>query len=174
MKTEIKSYSRMLLIHGNQHNVFSFMDDLAKTGMHMTESSMMMMGSKLTLVDLTSNGTGVGSTFRWYGKMMGMKIDFTETVTEWIRDKSKKWETIGDVKIILFSWYQMGFDLEKKGNDTQAILWIKYKRPSGWFYRLLSFLFAKLYCRWCLENMLADTKSHIENFHASKNVIVAH
>jgi hypothetical protein len=29
----------MLLIHGNQHNIFSFMDDLAKTGTHMTESS---------------------------------------------------------------------------------------------------------------------------------------
>ncbi|TND07204.1 MAG: hypothetical protein FD123_3349 [Bacteroidetes bacterium] len=162
MDATVKTFSRNLLIHGNPHSVFSFMDDLAKTGMHMTKRSMMMMGSKLTLEDITNSGTGVGSTFRWYGKMMGMKMDFTETVTEWVADKSKKWETISDAKVILFSWYQMGFELESKGKDTEATLWIKYKKPKGWFYRLLSVLFAKWYCRWCLENMLGDTKKHVE------------
>jgi hypothetical protein len=170
----IKTSSRSLLIHGSAHAVFAFMDDLAKTGMHMTRRSMMMMGSKLTLEDLTGNGTGTGSTFRWYGKMMGMNMDFTETVTQWIQDKSKKWETIGDAKLIIFSWYEMGFDLKPEGNNTSATLYIKYKRPKGWFYRLLSVLFANWYCRWCIENMLNDTKAHVENFHAPKNLAVAH
>lgn len=144
------------------HSIFLFMDDLAKTGMHMTKRSMMMMGSKLTLEDLSKEGTGVGSTFRWNGKMMGMKMDFTETITEWIADKSKKWETIGDAKLIIFCWYQMGFDLQSKGNNTEATLWIKYKMPNEWYYKILSFLFAKWYCRWCLENMLNDTKTNTE------------
>ena len=162
MKTEIKTYSRNLLMHANAHSIFSFMDDLAKTGMHMTESSMMMMGSKLTLEEITKNLSGVGATFRWYGKMMGMKMDFTETVTKWEKDKSKTWETIGDAKIIIMSWYNMNFELQPQGNDTLAVLSISYKKPKGWFYKLLSFLFAKWYCRWCLNNMLNDTKAHVE------------
>lgn len=159
----VKNYSRSILIHGNPHNVFLFMDDLAKTGMHMTESSMMMMGSKLTLEEVSKNKSGVGSTFRFYGKMMGMKIDFTEAVTEWVQDKSKAWEIIGDAKIIIMSWYRMNFDLKPQGNDTLAVLSISYKRPRGWFYKTLSFLFGKLYCWWCLRNMLNDTKTHVES-----------
>ena len=162
MKSEVKTFNRTIRIRGNAADVFSFMDDLAKTGMHMTESSMMMMGSKLTLEDISNSGTGVGSIFRWYGKMMGMKMDFTETVTEWILNKSKKWETVGDAKVILFSWYEMGFDLKQEQDVTVANLWIRYKRPKTWFYKLLSFLFANWYCKWCLENMLNDTKAHAE------------
>jgi hypothetical protein len=40
------------------------MDDFSKTGMHMTESSMMMMGSKLTLEKLSANASGVGASYR--------------------------------------------------------------------------------------------------------------
>lgn len=90
MKTAIKTYSQRLLIQGDSHRVFSFMDDLAKTGMHMTKPSMMMMGSKLTLEDITKSGTGIGST----------------------------------------------------------------KRSAT---------------RWCINNMLQDTKALVENQHASKN-----
>src|SRR6187551_958462 len=114
MNTEVKNYSRSLLIHADAHRVFTFMDDLAKTGMHMTESSMMMMGSKLTLEDITKNSSGVGATFLWYGKMMGMKMDFTEMVTAWMQDKSKTWETIGEAKIIIMSWYRMNFNLQPR------------------------------------------------------------
>jgi len=89
-------------------------------------------------------------------------MDFTETVTKWEKDKSKTWETIGDAKIIIMSWYNMNFELQPQGNDTLAVLSISYKKPKGWFYKLLSFLFAKWYCRWCLNNMLNDTKAHVE------------
>lgn len=164
MNAATKIYTRSQRIMGNPHTIFLFMDDLAKTGMHMSERSLMMMGSKLTLEDITKSGTGVGSMFRWYGNMMGMKIDFTETVTESVIGKSKKWETIGDAQVILFSWYQMGFELEPESSTrcTNVRLWIRYKKPKTWFYRLLSFLFAKWSCRWCLKNMLEDTKDHVE------------
>lgn len=128
----------------------------------MTESSMMMMGSKLTLEEISKKPSGVGSTFRWHGNMMGMKMDFTETVTEWVQDKSKAWEIIGEAKIIIMSWYRMNFELKPEGNDTLAVLSISYKRPERGFYKLLSFLFGKLYCWWCLRNMLNDTKAHVE------------
>jgi len=33
--------------------------------------------------------------------MMGMTIDFSETVTKWRPDKFKEWETAGEAKIII-------------------------------------------------------------------------
>ena len=59
------------------------MDDLSKTEMHMSENSMMMMGNKLMLEQLPGSSRGVGATFHWFGKVMGMPIDIIETVTEW-------------------------------------------------------------------------------------------
>ena len=66
------------------------MDDFSKTGMLMGESSLMMMGSKLKLDQLSPNPTGVGASYRWYGKMMGMIMDFSETVTKWQQNKLKE------------------------------------------------------------------------------------
>lgn len=52
MNDDIKLYERHKRIRGEPHDTFLFMDDLAKTGMHMSKRSVMMAGSKLTLVDI--------------------------------------------------------------------------------------------------------------------------
>lgn len=49
-----------------------------------------------------------------------------------------------------------------KGNTAQAELSITYEKPKGWLYKILSFLFADWYCKWCLKKMMADTKNKIE------------
>ena len=138
------------------------MDDFSKAGMHMSESSMMMMGSKLKLEQLSPNATGIGATYRWHGKMMGMTIDFTEIVTKWQPVKHKEWETTGEAKIIIMSWYRMGFEITPDGNGANAKLFISYRSPQKWYYKVLSFLFSKWYCNWCLNNMLNDTKNALE------------
>ncbi len=138
--------------------VFECLDNLGVTGMHMTKSSTMMMGSKLDLKFLTENHTGLGTKYRWTGKMVGIKMDFTVEVTKWMPGEEKTWETIGDPKLIIYSWYQMHLLLTKIPNGTIAKLSISYERPSGFFYNLISFLFADWYCRWCLKNMLDDCK----------------
>ena len=84
------------------------MDDFSKTGMHMSESSMMMMGSRLMLEQLSINSTGVGAKYRWHGKMMAMTMDFSETVTKWQSPKLKEWEIVGEAKIIIMSCIACG------------------------------------------------------------------
>lgn len=138
--------------------VFECLDNLGVTGMHMTKSSSMMMGSKLDLKFLTENHTGLGTKYRWTGKMVGIKMDFTVEVTKWMPGEEKTWETIGDPKLIIYSWYQMHLLLTKIPNGTIAKLSISYKKPEGVFYKILSFLFADWYCRWCLKHMLEDGK----------------
>ncbi|MFZ7114598.1 MAG: hypothetical protein ACO1G9_04385 [Bacteroidota bacterium] len=158
----MKTKSKSVLIKSTPEIVFRQMDDFSKTGMHMSESSMMMMGSKLKLVQLSNNSIGFGARYRWYGKMAGMPIDFTEEVTKWQPPQLKEWETIGDAKIIIMSWYRMWFELSPLENSTIANLSISYLPPKQWYYKVLSFFFAKIYCNWCLKNMLEDTKKSID------------
>lgn len=142
--------------------VFQKIDDLGVTGMHMTESSMMMMGSKLNLQYLSENEKGLGTKYRWTGRVMGMEMDFIVEVTKWIPGKEKTWETVGPAKLIIFSWYRMHLDVSEIGKGALATLSISYERPKGVLYQILSFLLADFYCVWCLNNMLNDTEKALK------------
>ena len=128
----------------------------------MSKSSMMMMGSKLKLDQLSTNATGVGVKYRWYGKMMGITMDFTQTVTKWQKPQLKEWEIIGEAKIIIMSWYRMWFEISPADNGTLAKISISYLPPKEWIYKILSFFFASWYCNWCLNSMLNDTKKSLQ------------
>lgn len=158
----MKTRSKSILIDSTPEKVFAQMDDFSKTGMHMSESSMMMIGSKLKLEQLSTNSTGVGAKYRWYGKMIGMTMDFSETVTKWQSPKIKEWETVGEAKIIIMSWYRMWFEIAPYENKTLTKISISYLPPNEWFYKILSFFFANWYCNWCLNSMLNDTKKNLE------------
>jgi hypothetical protein len=158
----MKTKSKTIFILASPEKVFSQMDDFSKTGMHMSESSMMMMGSKLNLEQKSQNAVGRGASYRWYGKMMGMNIDFIENVTNWQPPKLKEWETSGEANIIIMSWYKMWFEISPFENGSVVKLSISYLQPKKWFYKLLSILFANWYCNWCLKNMLNDTKKNLE------------
>lgn len=157
----MKTIKRIETYNAPAEKVFSCIDDLGVTGMHMTKSSAMMMGSKLRLEYLTTNHTGLGSKYRWTGTMMGMKMDFTVAVTRWIEGVEKIWETIGEARMIIYSWYRMHLLILEKGNTTEAELSITYEKPKGWVAKIISFLFADWYCDWCLKNMLTDAKRNI-------------
>lgn len=158
----MKTLSRTEIFKASAEDVFKAIDDLGVTGTHMTKSSMMMMGSKLELKYLTSHQTGLGSKYRWTGKMMGLKMDFTVEVTKWIKGKEKVWETVGDTKLIIYSWYQMVLKMRPIDSQTKTVLSISYKKPSGIINQILSFLFADWYCRWCLRKMLEDARTNIQ------------
>ena len=165
----MKTKSKNILIHSTPEKAFAQMDNFSKTGMHMSESSMMMMGSKLKLAQLSTNATGVGASYRWYGKLIGMTMDFSQTVTKWQPPKLKEWETIGVAKIIIMSWYRMWFEITPTEKGTSAKLSISYLPPNQWYFKILSFLFVKWYCNWCLNSMLNDTKKELENGSALSN-----
>jgi predicted ATPase len=158
----MKTIKRTKTYQAPAEKVFKQLDDLSVTGMHMTNPSAMMMGSKLHLAYLTQQHTGLGSSYRWTGTMMGMKMDFTVEVTKWTEGVEKVWETIGESKMIIYSWYRMHLLVHPAGNTSVAELSITYEKPKGWFAKIVSYLFADLYCNWCLKNMLTDSKIKIE------------
>jgi len=157
----MKSITRIETYQATPEQVFKSIDDLGVTGMHMTQSNAMMMGSKLKLEFLTENHTGSGSKYRWTGKMMGIPMDFTVEVTKWIPGEEKIWETIGETKLIIYSWYRMHLLIHPIANAAQAELSISYEKPKGTINKILSFLFADWYCKWCLKQMLGDAKKAV-------------
>jgi hypothetical protein len=169
----MKTITRTSLFTSPALEVFRIIDDLGVTGVHMTESSMMMMGSKLILEYLTANRTGLNSKYRWYGKMMGIPMHFTVLVTKWNPGKEKVWETIGESKLVIYSWYRMALHLEESISGTFAILSISYKRPAGFWGKLLSYIFADIYCIWCLRKMLTDANHSLaQNLSINKGRII--
>lgn len=155
----MKTLIRNQIYEANPAEVFHAIDDLGVTGAHMKQSSMMMMGSKLNLEFISKNKTGLGSKYRWTGKMIGIMMDFTVAVTKWIEGKEKIWETIGDTHLIIYSWYRMILKLSSDPTGTRGELSISYEKPKGFLNRIVSFLFADWYCKWCLKKMLGDAKN---------------
>ena len=158
MKTLLKS----TIIHSDPEKVFAYMDNIGNTGMHMTKSSIPMMGSKLKLLQLSENATGLDSRYRWFGKMFGLTMDFTIAVTKWIKNKEKIWGTIGKPKMIILGWYKMRLVVSPEEYNTKATLSISYTKPKNIFFRVISFFLAPWYANWCLTNMLQDTKKVLE------------
>jgi hypothetical protein len=165
----MKTISRTFNYDAPPSEVFQTIDNLGVTGAHMTKSSMMMMGSKLHLEYLTDNHTGLNSKYRWQGKMMGISMNFTVLVTKWIPGRKKVWETVGESKMIIYSWYRMTLVLEP-ATTTKATLSISYEKPTGFWNNVLSFLFADIYCIWCLGKMLNDAEKELakNGFHDLK------
>ena len=74
-KRRTRHYEKEMTISGSQEEVFAIMDDIRNTGKHMTESSGAMAGSKLKIEWLSDYKTGLGTKYRWTGKVVGMKMD---------------------------------------------------------------------------------------------------
>lgn len=166
MKTirKTKSYQ------ASAQKVFDCIDDLGVTGMHMTRSSMPMMGGIMDLQFLTDNKTGLQTKYRWTGKVLWMILDFTVVVMKWIKGQEKSWQTEGQAKLIIMSWFRMDLKVEGENESSTANLSISYERPTGFFNRILSFLLADWYSRWCLRNMLNDTEKRLKGIAFSPSV----
>jgi len=159
-KRKIRHYEREMTIRGSQEDVFAFMDDIRNTGKHMTESSGAMAGSKLKIEWLSDHKTGLGTKYRWTGKVVGIKMDFTVEVSKWIEGKEKVWGTVGDAKMIVIDWFEMDLIMTPEmDGESKAKLGINYTKHKG----LWGFLFGIWYSKWCVKSMLKDTKKHFEN-----------
>jgi len=150
------------VIKAPPETVFRYVDDIRNTGWHMTKASMPLMGSKLNWEILSRNLSGEGATYRWHGRVMGLTIDFTETVTRWIADREKGWKTVGNPRMVIISNYEMWLRVEPAAGQTKLTFGIEYDLPKPFFWRFLGWLLADWYCKWCLRHMTADTKRVLE------------
>lgn len=154
--------SETVRIEASPRAVFAYLDDFRNLGGHMSERSMAMMGSRLRLERLDGPGTGVGARYRWTGRIMGLPIELTEVVTDWVADRLKAWETVGVPRLIVIAGYRMNFTVAPDGAGTVLTIEIEYDVPRSWLGRLLSWLLGDAYSRWCLRRMARDAKATLE------------
>ncbi len=155
--------SRSVTIEASAERVFAYVDDIRNLARHMSESSSMpMMGSKLELEFMTPETTDVGAVYRYSGRMMGLTIDFSETVTRYVAGREKVWH-IGEPQLLIIAGYEMRVIVEPESpRSSRLTIGIDYDLPRAGVMRLLGLALAGAYSRWCLTSMIEGTKLDLE------------
>ena len=129
---------------------------------------MPMMGSKLKLEIMTPEPTGVGAVYRYSGQMMGLTIDFSETVTKYLPAREKVWRTIGKPELLIIAGYEMRVLVEPLSLvSSRLTISIDYQLPRAGIWRALGWALGDTYSRWCLTSMVDGTKIDLERRRAS-------
>ena len=144
--------------------VFAHVDDIRNLGWHMTSrSSMAMMGSRLRLDVLSDQPTGLAATYRYSGSVMGLSIDFSESVTKYVPPREKVWRTIGAPRLVIIASYEMRVAVDPLSPASSRLtISIVYELPRSGFWRIVGLVLARSYSRWCLLRMCRDTKRVLE------------
>lgn len=140
--------------------VFAHVDDHARLSSHMSGSTWMMGGGRMTIDVDEGRGQCIGSRIRLAGKAFGMELSVEEAVTQRDPPYRKAWETIGEPKLLVVGHYRMGFELLPRGPHTEIRVFIEYELPSGPVTRWLGRQFAGSYAKWCTRRMAADAARH--------------
>src|SRR5262249_46326696 len=162
--SNVKSKSATVAIERTAESVFAFIDDIWNVGFHMSEqSSMAMMGSQLKLETLSAQPTGLGATYRYSGKVLGLTLDFTESVTGYVPNREKVWHTTGSPRLLIMSSYEMRLTVEPLSPSASRLtISIAYELPAMWFWRCLAILRRVSYARRCLRRMCRDAKRALD------------
>jgi Polyketide cyclase / dehydrase and lipid transport len=144
--------------------VFAYVDDIRNPGWHMTgRSSMVMMGSRLRLEVQSDQPTGLGAMYRYSSTMMGLSIDFSESVTKYLPSPEKVWRTIGEPRLLIIASYEMRAAVEPLSpTSARLTISIVYELPRSGFWLIVGLLLARPYSRWCLRRMLEDARRALE------------
>ena len=134
--------------------VFEYLDDQERLAAHMTSSSMMMGGGRMTYDFDAEKGRAVGSHIKMGGSAFGLSLFVDEVVTERDPPRRKVWRTVGDTRLIVIGPYEMGFSIAERRGASDLTVWIDYEAPRGWarFFPALG----AMYARWCVDRMATD------------------
>ena len=151
------------LVKAPVDRVFAHLDDPKALSAHMGQSSMMSMGSRMSMDVDANGGRAIGSKIRMRGRVLGIPISLEEVVTERRAPYKKLWETIGSPRLLVVAHYRMGFELKRQGNSTLVRVFIDYGLPTtvpgSWLGRLLG----GVYARWCTKQMVDDAARHFDS-----------
>ena len=140
--------------------VFAFLDDPKALAAHMSESSMMMLGSRMSIDVDAGGGQVIGSKVRMHGRMMGIRLSVEEAITERHVPGVKVWQTIGTPKLLVIAHYRMGFELTRQGDSSLVRVFIDYSLPINAPESWLGYWLSATYARWCTKQMVSGAARH--------------
>ena len=140
--------------------VFAFLDDPKALATHMGESSMMMLGLRMSIDVDAGSGRVIGSRVSMQGRILGIRLSLEEVITKRQIPAMKVWETTGTPKILVIAHYLMGFELTRNGASSLVCVFIDYsppiKPPGSWF----GYLLGAVYAHWCTKQMVMGAARH--------------
>ena len=136
--------------------VFSHLDDHNRLAGHMSQSSWLMAGSRMTINMDALKGRSTGSHIHLRGRVLAIPVHVEEVVTEHEPPLRKAWETVGVPKLLVIGHYKMGFEIRPQDASSLLRVFIDYDLPEPWLTRLLGNLLGGFYARWCTESMAKD------------------
>ena len=140
--------------------VFAYLDDPKALAAHMGESSMMMVGSRMSIDVDADGGRVIGSKIRMQGNMLGIPLSLEEWITRRHVPHQKVWETSGTPNLLVIAHYRMGFELTPKGASSLVRVFIDYSLPTKAPWSWLGSLFGAVYARWCTKQMANAAARH--------------
>lgn len=141
-------------------DVFAFLDDPRNLAQHMERPSAMMAGAAMRTDIDAQGGHSVGSQIRMSGRMLGLSLSLEEAVVERAPPRHKAWQTFGSPRLFVIGHYRMGFDLTPASDVARLCVWIRYELPSRGLPHWLTRPLARLYARWCTEQMVLTAQQH--------------
>ena len=136
--------------------LFAHVDDHARLSSHMSESSWMMGGGKMTLELDMERGQRVGSRISVAGRVFGIQLSLEEVVVERNPPQRKVWETTSSPRLLVIGHYRMGFEITPDANGAHLRVFIDYALPETVPARWLGYVFASSYAKWCTRRMVTD------------------
>jgi len=153
-------HENTLLVAARADEAFAFVDDHSKLSSHMSQRSWMMGGGTMSIETDAKDGKAVGSTIRLSGSVLGVKLSVEEVVTERLPPRRKTWRTVGEPRLLVIGAYQMGVEIEPRGQSSLLRVFIDYTYPTKGVWRWIGGLFAASYAKWCTGRMARDTAEH--------------
>lgn len=141
-------------------SIFAYLDDHERLSAHMTRSSWMMGGGRMSIDFDQDGGRSVGSRIGIAGRIFGVELSLDEIVRERVPPSRKVWETTGTPRLLVIAHYRMGFDIVNRGDESLLSVFIDYALPRGGPQSLLGRILGGYYAHWCVDRMVRDAVKH--------------
>ena len=162
-----RHFESSTLIDASPEDVFAMIDDHSRFSSHMSESSLMMGGSRMSVELDEAKGRAVGSHIRLNGRVFGIPLYLDEVVTRREPPANKVWETVGVPRLLVIGAYSMGVQIAPEGGGSRLRVFIDYQFPDGWVTYWLGWVFGRFYAEWCVHQMLAGVQKNFTPQHAA-------
>jgi hypothetical protein len=157
-----RRFESMLHVKAPAEAVFDFVDDHGRLVSHMMNSSTMMAGGRMTIGTDAAHGRAVGSHITLSGTVLGLRLFLDEVITRRDPPLRKEWETVGTPRLVIIGAYRMGTAIESAADGSGVSVFIDYDLRRRLGGRILGWLLAGFYARWCVRQMLAAVAAEFQ------------
>lgn len=160
MRSFPNHFENSVEINAPAETIFAHLDDQRHLSAHMSQSSWMMVGSRMDIEFDAAEGRAVGAKIGLRGRVLGIPLSVDEVVIMRTPPTLKAWETTGTPNLFVIGHYRMGFEIAPRRQAATLRVFIDYAPPEAPSTRWLGQIFGDAYARWCTTRMTGDAAKH--------------